>query len=264
MRLLQLALLSALATLLIPLPIGAQGAGMSYAPGASQYRVHSVLKQTRDVMGQTQEDEITTTQLVSVEIERGVRDTMHLHIVLDSVHVQAEQPTDMSRFVGVRVSGTMSPRGKVYELAPPPELADDQEFQTIVLSLRSFLVGLPPSTRAGTAWSDTTDTNVGTEQMDMVRRVITQSTLTGDTSYAGQRAHRIQQQIEVALSGTANADGYTVVMAGSGTGSATYFVSNSGVYLGARSDQQTLLELSVGEMKLPITQTMSSTVQRVR
>lgn len=264
MRSLTRTLLPALAAVLLAPPAAAQTGAMSYAPGASQYRVHSVLKQTRDVMGQTQEDEITTTQLVSVQIERGVRDTMQLHIVLDSVQVEAAQEADMSRFVGVRVSGTMSPRGRVYELTPPAELANDQELQTIVLSLRSFLVALPPSTRAGTRWSDTTDANIETEQMDMVRRVITQSTLSGDTSYAGQRAHRIQQQIDVSMSGTANADGFTVLMSGTGTGSATYFVSSGGVYLGARSDQQTTLELSVGEMKLPISQTMTSTVERVR
>lgn len=245
-------------------PLSAQGGGMVYAPGISQYRVTSQLNQTSEMMGEAQERQVTTMQLVTVEIERGSPDTLRIHIVIDSARVEPTMPAGVENLVGVRLSGTMSPRGRIYDLQPPEELRDEAEVQSTVLSMRHFLVGLPSSTRSGTAWTDTTDSAVETTDLDMVRRVIARSTLAGDTSFAGQRAQRIQQSVDVSISGTASGQGQTVLISGVGTGVATYYVSSSGIYLGSRSEQETTMEFTFGEMKMPLRQTMTATVERVR
>ncbi len=252
----------ALLALLAP-PLSAQRGDMAYAPGTSQYRVISQLNQTSEMMGEAQERQVTTMQFVTVEIQRGSPDTLRVHIRIDSARVEPALPSGVERLVGVRLSGTMSPRGRIYDLQPPAELSDDAEAQSIVLSMRHFLVGLPPSTRSGAAWTDTTDSAVETTDLDMVRRVIARSTLAGDTSFAGQRAQRIQQSVDVSISGTASGQGQTVLISGVGTGAATYFVTSSGIYLGSRSEQETTMEFSFGEMKMPLKQTMTAMVERV-
>ncbi len=258
------------ATLLLPVfallapPLSAQGGGMVYAPGTSQYRVTSQLNQTSEMMGEAQERQVTTMQFVTVEIERGSPDTLRVHIVIDSARVEPAMPSGVERLVGVRLSGTMSTRGRIYDLQPPAELSDEAEIQSVVLSMRNFLVGLPPSTSPGAAWTDTTDSAVETTDLDMVRRVIARSTLAGDTSFAGQRAQRIEQNVDVSMSGTASGQGQTVLISGVGTGAATYYVTSSGIYLGSRSEQETKMEFSFGEMKMPLRQTMTAIVERVR
>ncbi len=242
----------------------AQGNAMLYAPGSAQYRVTSQLSQTSEMMGEQQERHVTTMQLVTVEIGSGSRDTLHVSIVIDSARVEPAMPAGTERLLGVRLSGTMSPRGRIHDLQPPAEFSDDAEVQSVVLSMRNFLVGLPPSTATGAAWTDTTDSSVETTDLDMARRVIARSTLAGDTSYAGQRAHRILQNVDVSLSGTASGQGQTVLISGLGTGAATYYVTSSGMYLGSRSEQETTIEFSIGEMKMPLRQTMTATVERVR
>jgi hypothetical protein len=255
------------AAMLLPLSAGAafaQGRAMTYAPGTSQYRITSVVTQSSEAMG---EQEVRTTQLLTVQIERGTADTLRVQMTVDSVDVQspagAGATVEAQNLVGVRMSGSMSPRGRVFALAPPAEMTDDAVIANLVLSLQHFLVMLPPAVR-GESWTDTTDANLDTEETDIRRRTITRASVTGDTTYAGQRAQRIQQTSTVVLSGTVASGGMTLVLSGTGTGTSTHFVTSNGVYLGATSEQQTSLEFEFAGNTMPVLQRATSTVERIR
>jgi hypothetical protein len=66
---------------------------------------------------------------------------------------------------------------------------------------------------------------------------IVMSKVTGDTTYAGQRAWRIERTGSIALSGQGTEGGKVLRVAGDGTIRGVQYVSVTGVYLGSKVTQ---------------------------
>ncbi len=242
---------SRLAFLLLALAAVAESADaqdFSFIPGTARYRITAEQKISQEMMGQKQEASVNTTELTSVILSQKAKDTLQFTITFDSIGITtggAAPPMDVSNLKGSTVMGAMSSRGKVYDLkasivsATAPQIAE---------SFRHFFVMMPKNVKAGQAWTDTTESKTSTQGMDITTTVIVNSALVGDTTYAGQKAWKIQRSSTIKLAGTGNG----AMLSGGGTGSGTYYVSPRGLYFGGTSTQESNATVTVASQGLMI------------
>jgi hypothetical protein len=241
---------------------------IAYSPGARRYHLVSVVKRTQEQGGNKQELTITNEQEVSVNIAPHGKDTLDFAYTLDSTHLSTNPPVrlpDISRIRGTKVTGSMSPTGKVY--AHQSTLAeDDAEARNLVEGMTRFLVTLPKGAKVGTSWADTASNSVKSDGNNLDMRTITTSKVLADTSYNGERAWRVQRTSVLSLSGDQNQNGQLLKVAGQGQGSGMYYVSASGVYLGSSATQQMRMTITIPGtgQTIPVTQEVQSKVELVK
>ena len=96
-------------------PVAAQGTLGPYAPAAAKYHMTGNQKTSQTMMGQAQEFETTTNQLLSLAVAKA-GDALTLTMTLDSATVTTTAPTgvpDLSEAIGLKFVGGMALDGKV-------------------------------------------------------------------------------------------------------------------------------------------------------
>jgi hypothetical protein len=232
----------ALFALVLAAPGGAGAQTFAYTPGTQRYKIEIATQNQRDQNGgrAPAEFDYTTTQLITVHLTRRSPDTLAIAVTVDSIEQQSalDAPKeDLSWARGVKLSGTISPTGQVYRFNAPADA--DGNLRGLYEGFRFFLPALRPSLAAGTSWADTSKQRSGQRgSFDSVstQKVVT-SRVTGDTTYAGQRAWRIERAGNLSLSGQGTEAGKVLRVVGDGTIKGVQYVSMSGVYLGARVTQ---------------------------
>jgi hypothetical protein len=233
----------------------AQGGGIVYAPGAHHYRVTSTITSTQEAGGRKAQVQIGTQNNVTLEVSPYKADTLHFAITLDSSTISSEPEMplpDFHKYYGLNVKGAMSPAGEVFSTASSADSAGDPNAQRFVEGLSHFLLVLPKGATVGTSWADTITTPDGSGQA-VQSRTITTSRVLGDTTYAGQKAWRIQQTSGTTLKGMVEQQGRQIPVNGQGTGTTMYYVSRAGVYLGSTMSQTVTIKAADGTAT-PMTQ----------
>lgn len=260
------ALALAVAALAGATALSAQTGGIAYTPGAHHYRVTATVTSIQETGGQTARIEIGTRNVVTVELTPYTADTLHFTITLDSSTIASKPAVplpDFHRYFGLSVRGAMSPSGELFTVESSADTAGNPDVQRFVEGLSHFLVPLPRGAKVGSSWSDTTATPAGSGGQNVDSRTITTSRILGDTTYAGQPAWRIQQTTGTTLHGTVDQGGHRFPVNGKGTGTTTYYVSRTGVYLGSTMSQTMTIETADGSAP-PMTQTGTSKTELVR
>lgn len=259
--------------LVAPLGIGAaaQSGNFAYAPGTQHYRL--VTENHREqVQGGGRapfEFDVTTTQLVTLKLSAKSRDTLQFDITLDSVAVSSKfdaPAPDVRHLFGDKLTGLISPRGKVYRFDPPAGTTD-ADLIALYRAFRRFLVSFPNTpVAAGTSWADTTTDRVDKDGFDVTARAISLTRVTGDTTVNGKPAWRVVRHTDIVQSGqsSAAADSEKVTLLGQGSVNSVHVLSHDGVYLGSQSTQRIDLTMknAISE-SAPITQTIKSTIERL-
>jgi hypothetical protein len=246
----------------------AQGA-VTYAPGAQRYHLVSVVKRTQEVQGQKTEYQITNEQQVSVNLAAQGKDTLRFAVTLDSSKLSSNLPVqlpDVSKLQGTKVSGQMSPSGRVYNLQSSIASPSSSDAQSLVEGMSRFLIAVPSDARVGGSWADTTVNAVRREGNDLESRTITTTTLLGDTTFAGQKAWRLQRKSVLSIGGTQQQGNERISVNGQGTGSGMYYVSTKGVYLGSTSAQSMTMTIAIPSKRItiPVAQSATSKVELVK
>ena len=245
----------------------AQSASFSYAPGSHQYRVQSTTKVTQEMNGQTTEGELTTRHVLTLGIGRKAKDTLSIAYTWDSASVSTTggiPAPDLSKVSGTQASALSSVTGKVYTFDPGKPVAEG------VPNMEEFELFLPVITakdkKVGEAWVDTITTSGNRGGVDVNTTVIVTSTFAGDTSYAGEKAWRIQRNLAFSVSGAGAQQGMALVIEGEGTGQRTDYVTSKGVYLGSSLTQssKSTITLPANSMTIPMTTSVTSRVERVK
>jgi len=259
--------------LLVPLGSGpaAQAADFAYAPGTQHYRL--VTQNHREqIQGGGRapfEFDVTTTQLVTLNLAAQSRDTLRFDITLDSVAVatkfDAPQP-DVRHLFGDKLTGLISPQGKVYRFDPPAGTTDP-DLIALYRAFRRFLVSFPAKpVAAGTSWADTTTEHVDKDGFAVTARAISLTRVTGDTTVNGKQAWRVVRHTDIVQSGQSSSapDSERVTLMGQGSVNSIHVLSHDGVYLGSQSTQRIDLTMknAISE-SAPITQTIKSTLERL-
>lgn len=253
--------------------LSAQAAGngqFAYATGRQRYKVTTTVHREQMQGGGRApfEFDVTTTQLITVDLAPQSRDTLRLTITVDSVDVSSDlaapQP-NLKRLFGKKVMGLVSPQGKIYSFDPAPADSGDKDTRDLYNAFRRFLVSFPPQPLAvGTSWVDTTLENVTRNGFAIKAAAVTANRLAGDTTVNGEHAWRIERRAHVTQSGEAKEAGKAIHLVGEGTVTGVHLVSPEGVYLGSKSTQRFDITMTMqGSESAPISQVITSQVERL-
>ncbi|HKO14865.1 MAG TPA: hypothetical protein VJU87_01445 [Gemmatimonadaceae bacterium] len=244
--------LTALAVALFVMPCGvlaAQVQGFSYAPGTATYRMVVRSTGTSEATGVKRELGMNAQELVTLVVTPHSLDTLALTIRLDSASVSspAVGAIDPSPAIGMKVSAMLSPQGRIYS-KQLPDMSGREAFVPVANEMARFLPIVPAELHTGLVWSDTITEPVTQMGVEIKQTRITDYRVAGDTSFAGERAWRIDRVARVTLSGAGSAMGTPLTFDGTATGSGMLFISHAGRYLGADLTDEVKSRVSIASL----------------
>lgn len=240
----------------------------SYSPGASQYRVTSQVRGAQEVMGQRQEFETSSDQLVSVSIARAGGDTLTVTSTLDSLSIVGPMgmtPPGLDKLKGLKVVSQVSPVGAVYSFKGPGADSIPNADQ-VVDEMSQVLPVLRPNLGPRVTWTDTSSRKVSQGGVDIDRKVVATYTVEGDTTVGGQKGWKISRKANTALSGSGSQGGQPLTLEGTSLGTGTMVVTPAGSFLGMSSEEQMSIKvlLAANGMEVGVSQTATTRVEKVR
>lgn len=253
--------------LAVPCAAGAQG--FEYAPGTAKYRVVQKTKSAESMMGQKNEYETTSSQVMTVTVARAAKDTLAMTVVLDSMSSTNSTGIPMpnlERFVGMKVLAKVSPSAStVYSVAGPTE---DQlpNSSALTTAMGGFLPKMGGKLAKGATWADTTSGKIRQGGIDIDRKTFSRYTVLGDTAVGGERSWKIARSDSTALSGSGTGQGGPMTMEGTSTGKGTLLVNAKGAFVGAEGDEESNIRivLSANGMEIGVAQTANTKVEKVK
>ena len=247
-------------------PIAAQSTLGAYTPVAAKYHITSKGKTSQIMMGQAQEFETTSNQLLSLAVAKA-GDALSLTMTLDSATVSTDAPTgapDMSSAIGMKFVGAMALDGKIAS-SQVTDKAGGVSTSEYAANMRSILPRLQVGAAKGAIWVDSI-TAVGKQgDADLTSESVVNYTLSGDTVVAGTRAWKIVGISATKIAGKGSRMGSDYTIAGDVKGTITSVVSTAGVLLGQVSESESNLSVNVpaAQMTIPIVRHGSVKVDKV-
>jgi hypothetical protein len=252
-----------------PAARAAQPAGdpamLRYAPANGRYRYEQTQHTSQEMMGQTQEVNVSSTLVVSTTVSAGDAGSLNTAITVDSATMSnsAVPGNPMEGLRGKTFRGVISPNGRSTSFTAPDTL------MTTALSgeiFRDFLPTLPASTAPGTTWTDTVIAPpVNAQGLRVTSTSIRNHRVVGWETKDGVRALHIATNGTYTLAGQGEQNGATLQLAGTGTATADRYVSAAGVYLGTTVSDSTNATVTVSSMglEIPVHQSRHTTVTRL-
>jgi hypothetical protein len=218
------------------------------------------------MMGQAQEFESTTNQLMSMFVAKA-GDALALTMVLDSATITSTAPDgapDLSEAIGLKFAGMMALNGKVASSQVTDKSGAPSTSQ-FAGNMRSILPRLQLGASTGATWVDSSTSTTKQNDADVTTATVVTHTLAGDTTVAGIKAWKIVAASAGKVSGAGNRMGADYSIAGDVTGLSTSLVSVSGILLGITSDTVTNLVVTVESagMTIPILQKSTTTIEKL-
>ena len=237
-----------------------------YSVGTTKYRVVTNAKGSQSAQGGSQSFDVALREQLTVDLTRRARDTVTATITLDSITLSttAGPSPDVSTAKGAKFVTLMSPTGKVYSTQPPAGL--DPTMAQITDGIGRFLPSYRTNLAKGTTWADTTKGKVTQQGMELDRTIVSAYTVTGDTTYAGQKALKIRRVTNTVATGAGNMQGTPVTMETAGQGNTFYFMSPAGAFLGATSSDEVNTKITVlaQNMEIGVKQSVQTTVAAIK
>lgn len=242
---------------------------VQYMAGSHRYRIETQQHTEQEVMGNTNAFDATVLQLVSVTlVPQG--GALGLTVVMDSTSLSTNAPggdaaaSAVRSLIGKRFIGTITPLGRVTALTSPDSSV--REVQQALNGVRTFLPELPAGPiAAGREWVDTTSTTQAQEMFNMTTRAVRTHRIAGWESRDGARALHITTHSTYTVSGTGDAQGQPLELAGSGRAASDHFISAAGAYLGGTEADTTELNVNVvsAGMSIPVRRNQRATITRL-
>jgi hypothetical protein len=236
--------IATLATLLLlgALPLGAQQ--LEYAAGTTKYRVSTTTKGSQTTPIGSSDFELGLLQQITLNLARQSRDTLLATITLDSIALSGAASTaDVSSLKGAKFTSLVSPTGHVYSSKTPA--GANPLVSQIAEAITRFLPSYHGDLKPGLAWSDTTSGKMNQQGMDVDRTMVSNFVVEGDTTIGGVKAYKVARVSSVKAAGSGTSQGVPVSMESNSTSNGKFFVSDSGVFLGATSDDDMNLKLKI-------------------
>jgi len=102
-----------------------------------------------------------------------------------------------------------------------------------------------PNLKRGATWADTSTGKVTQQGMELDRTVVSNFTVENDTTIGGLRAFKVARVTSVKAAGSGKPQGTPVSMESSSTSNGAFYVSTTGVFLGATSIDDVNLRLKI-------------------
>lgn len=240
-----------------------------YAAGPARFRLESTNHTVQEVMGTAQDFTVTQSALLSTVLAEAAGE-LTVAVTVDSLTVQGTVP-------GLDVDALAAARGQVFRARFTPQgrglgVTVPDTTSAVMLQVgrgfRDFLPRLPSAPiAAGLTWTDTIS---DAQAMpggagSMTTRSIRQNRIVGWEDRDGTRALHIAIAGSFEVSGTGEAQGQPIEIAGSGQATADRWVSAAGQYLGGITRDSTNLTVNVinAGITVPVRQVQTATLTRL-
>lgn len=230
------------ALVLAAVPLRAQN--LEYAAGTTRYRVSTTTKGSQSSPMGDSDFEVGMRQQITLNLAKQTKDTMLATITLDSIAMSgAAAGTDVSSLLGAKFVSLVSPTGRVYSTKTPS--GANPLIAQIAEGITRYLPSYRSSLKTGFAWSDTTSGKVKQQGMEVDRTMVSNFTVEGDTTIGGAKAFKVARVTSVKAAGSGTSQGTPVSMESTSKSNGSFFVSSDGVFLGATSNDDVDLKLTI-------------------
>lgn len=224
------------------------------APRTIKYRVGTKVDQVIDLTAVGQAEQRTSLELANF-LTITFDDTVGgqtVHAVLDSIVKLSDGPVpdaDSLKLVRGRTwHALLAPDGKVSDVKRVDTTTSGQVSDLVT----NFFPRVKPGAKVGDQWTDTTETTSDQDGQSIVTRTVTNSSVTGTETRNGARALKIETAFSLAQTGEITQQGQSLSLEGTGSGTATYFVTQDGRYLGGTSTTNAELQITAAMIPAPI------------
>lgn len=242
---------------------------LRYAAGTGRYRIETQVHTSQEVMGQPQTADVTTLQLVSMSLTPA-GEGFTLTATIDSITLTmagaaaGQAAADAGRaMMGKRFTGMMTAAGRVTSLTSPDSATPG--VAAAMSGMRDFFPAVPGTLTAGNTWTDTVTTTQPIEMFTLTTRAVREHRVAGWEQRDGVRALRITTTSDYTVSGSGDAQGQPLELAGSGRSTSDRYISAAGVYLGAAESDSSNMNVNVVAMgmSIPVLRTQRATIARL-
>jgi hypothetical protein len=250
----------------LAVPGMASAQAFEYAPGTGQYRIKQATKAAQEAMGQKQELESSSTQLVTITLARQARDTIAMSAVVDSVTANGPMgPTPgIEKLIGLKAEAKVSPAGSLYSASTKDSSITGAV--RIAEELGRFLPRIRGRLVKGATWADTTIGKLKESGLEVDRKTVSKYAVVGDTVVGGERSWKLIRDDSTSLSGSGVTQGQAITMEGTSIGKGAMFVSQKGTFVRAEGGEQSnvKLVLSANGLEISVVSSINTTVEKVK
>lgn len=252
--------------LAISFPAAAGAQAFEYAPASAKFRVSQVTKVTQEAMGQKQDFEQTSSQLLRVSVARPSKDTVALTVVVDSISSvgpMGPQP-GIERLIGVQADAKLSPAGTLYSASTKDSTIEGAV--NVADGTGRFLPRIRGRLAKGATWADTSIGKVKQSGLDIDRRTYSRYSVEGDTTVGGEKSWKVVRQDSTSMSGTGMMQGQAITMEGTSIGKGSLFLTPKGAFVGGEGGEEAKIRLVLpaNAMEINITQRATTKVEKVK
>jgi hypothetical protein len=222
---------------------------LRYAPNTGHYRYTSQSHMEQEMMGQVNGADLSTGVSVTVAIA-PTAGNLGVAITIDSLAIKlppgvpAPDSAELAAARGATVHLVTSSSGEPISLTPPESVS--ATIQQIATGFREFLPILPPGAPdSGATWTDSSSTTVNSQGIPLTVRTTRQHRVVGWEDRAGTRALHLATMSTYTLSGSGEAQGQQIDLAGGGQRTSDAYVSAAGIYLGGTLTDSSLVNANV-------------------
>jgi hypothetical protein len=240
--------------LALALPVAqASAQQFQYAPGTAQYRMTVDAKVTQTMMGQNNQNEVTSGQKFTVALARRAADTLAMVVTIDSIAQMTPMGPmpGLDSLIGKKVQAFLSPAGQFYGAPPAADTTD-----AMLANVSEQLVHVLPAIHAGLAdgatWTDTVSTNTTQSGLELKRTVISVYTVDGDTTVGSTKGRKLHRTSTSTTSGTGTMQGQAVAMEGTSTGTGVAVVTADGAFLGSANSENAKASITLKDAGVTI------------
>jgi hypothetical protein len=224
------------------------------APRTTRYRVETKVEQVVDLTALGQSEQKNNLEVVNF-LTISFNDTsggQTVHAVLDSIVKPAANP--------LPEQGSLdSARGSTWHaiLSPDGKLSDVKRVDTANTApvgdvITNFFPRVKQGAKVGDQWTDTSETTSDQGGQSLTTRTVTNYSVTGTETRNGARALKVETAFSLSQTGEILQAGQTLSVEGTGSGTATYYVTQDGRYLGGMSTTNAELQITAASIPAPI------------
>ncbi|MEO8200022.1 MAG: hypothetical protein ABI679_05810 [Gemmatimonadota bacterium] len=229
--------------------------GSSPAPRTTRYKVQTTSEQVVNLSAVGQGEQRTSFGLVNY-FTITLDDTVGgrtVHAVLDSV-IKADTSALTTQAV------LDSARGRAWHalLTPENKISNVKQLDSAEaggqasMLLNNFFPRVKRGAKVGDQWVDTTEFTNEQSGQTITTKTVTNYSVTGQEAHEGQQALKVEAAFSMAQTGVLNQGGGTMSIDGTGKGTATYWVTADGTYLGSNSTAMSDLQVTADQLPEPI------------
>lgn len=254
------------ALLVLPLALGLAAAVNPPASTTGRYKIETVTSSIVDLssVGQgEQKNEFTVTGFVTITLTDSAGGRV-MHAVLDSSSVvpapPGAPPGALEGQQGATYHGFIGANGRTESFAVMGDSAAPQGGVLMMQILRDFYPNVKAGFKAGDTWRDSTQTNESQNGTTSTIIRIIEYSVGPEAPWAGAQGHQVNTATTFTMSAESDTPGGPTSVQGAGTGTATWYVTPAGVFLGGTSSNSADLTAMTAFGDFPVKQASKTTI----